>query len=258
MNILDEYVKEYPSKQNILDIFKDEWTSKLPDGYQLETKPAVSALFDDDRIYWAEKVFGGFKDLSILELGPLEGGHSYMLEKMGANKIIAIDANTRSFLKCLCIKEIFQIKKVEFRLGNFILFLKNNTLKYDLVFASGVLYHMKEPIEFLKMISMASDKIFLWTHYYDEEIVTHRSDKNTFGKKITIDLDGIDYDGVQHFYKDALNWKGFCGGMNPDSIWLTRDSIIKALNIFGFYDIQISFDEPNHINGPSFAICAKK
>ncbi len=64
-------------------------------------------------------------------------------------------------------------------LGDFMSFLRkeasNNEYTqldktYDIVFASGVLYHMEKPIELLDLISRVSDKIFIWTQYYDERI----------------------------------------------------------------------------------------
>lgn len=61
-------------------------------------------------------MLGAFVGKTRLELVPLEGGHSYMLQKMGVKKIIAIEANSRAFLKCLCIKEIFDLNKVEFKI----------------------------------------------------------------------------------------------------------------------------------------------
>jgi hypothetical protein len=259
MEILDAYVLKEPTSQNILNIFKGEWSSRLPDHYNLITEPGTAKLFEDDRVIWAEQVFGSFSSWNILELGPLEGGHSYMLQRRNANKIIAIEANTRSFLKCLCIKEILNLYNVDFKLGDFVSFLEKNKEKYDLVFASGVLYHMEEPINLLELISEVTDKLFIWTHYYEKEIVMKKNElKNKFGPIQSFEYKNVFYEYSTQSYKDALAWSGFCGGSKPISKWLTRDSIIKALKQFGFVDIQCNFDHPNHPNGPAFALCAKK
>ncbi len=259
MEILDAYVLNAPNDQNVLDIFKGEWSSKLPDNFRLVTQPGTAALFEDGRVVWAEEVFGNFTNWKILELGPLEGGHSYMFQNRGANKIISIEANTRAFLKCLCIKEILKLDRVEFKLGDFMSFLRKDDSKYDMVFASGVLYHMEEPIELLKMISKVSDKTLIWTHYYDENIISKRDNiAHKFSHVRSFEYDGVSYEYSAYAYKSALNWSGFCGGPKPVSKWLTRDSIIKALRQFEFIDIQINFDAPDHPNGPAFALCAKK
>ena len=67
-------------------------------------------LFNDDRISWfAEQINSNFEEFSVLELGPLEGGHSYMFEQLGAKEITAIEANSRAFLKCLIIEELLNL-----------------------------------------------------------------------------------------------------------------------------------------------------
>ena len=137
MEILDAYVLTEPNNQNVLDIFKRQWSSRLPDNFGLVTQPGTARLFEDDRVAWAEQTLGNFSNWKILELGPLEGGHSYMFQSRNANKVISIEANTRAFLKCLCIKEILKLDRVEFKLGDFMSFLENDNSKYDMVFASA-------------------------------------------------------------------------------------------------------------------------
>jgi hypothetical protein len=59
-------------------------------------------------------------------------------------------------------------------------------------------------------------------------------------------------------YKEALEWSGFCGGSAPNSTWLTRDSILNGLKHFGYEYLNVSFEHPDHQNGPAFAVCARK
>ncbi|HET8630288.1 MAG TPA: hypothetical protein VFL91_22955, partial [Thermomicrobiales bacterium] len=48
-------------------------------------------LFEDARITWAAEQFGGFAEKTVRELGPLEGAHTTMLERLGATSITAIE-----------------------------------------------------------------------------------------------------------------------------------------------------------------------
>ena len=80
----------------------------------------------------------------ILELGPLEGGHTYQFERLGAAELIAIEANVEAYLKCLIVKELVGLRRSRFLLGDFIEYLKLDTTRYDLVFCCGVLYHMRD------------------------------------------------------------------------------------------------------------------
>ncbi len=259
MNILEEYILSRPSNQNILDIFDGEWSSKLPEKYGLHTRPGTASLFEDARVAWLEEVFGPVSGLDVLELGPLEGGHSYMLQERGANSVTSIEANTRAFLKCLCIKEVLKLNKVKFMLGDFSSYLEETDTVYDLVFASGVLYHMPNPVLLLKNISKVTSRLFLWTHYYDKDIVDAKADlANKFSGMKSIRIDGVNYALAEQHYNEALGWSGFCGGGKPTSMWMTKESLIAALNDFGFTQLTFGFDGKDHPNGPAMAICASK
>ena len=53
----------------------------------------------------------------MLELGPLEGAHTYMLDRAGASEVVAIEGNTRAFLKCLITKELLSMPSARFLVG---------------------------------------------------------------------------------------------------------------------------------------------
>ncbi len=258
-NILDQYLIEYPEAQNIIDLFQGEWSSKLPKESKLTTHPGSVPLFEDARVVWVEQMMGSFSGLKILELGPLEGGHSYMLQKMGATQVRAIEANTRTFLKCLCIKEIFKLDRVEFLLGDFVQYLEKEDKPWDLVFASGVLYHMEDPVYLLKLISKVTQHVFLWTHYYDHDLIgKNNALSHKFGKLKHDYFEGFEYQYAIQSYKEALNWSGFCGGPLITSKWLTRESIFGILKVLGFNKISVQFEQTDHANGPAFTLFASK
>lgn len=259
MEILDHYILTQPTSQNVLDMFKGEWSSCLPDDLGLVTRPGTARLFEDGRVSWAEQCLGGFVDRSILELGPLEGGHSYMFQKGGARKVVAIEANTRCFLKCLCIKEVLKLDRVEFQLGDFVSYLANDPPSFDMIFASGVLYHMKEPLELLKLIASACDRAFIWTHYFDKAVITANPVlAKRFGALRSMMYEGVSYECSTQTYREERTGAAFCGGPKPVSNWLTRESLIGALGNFGFRRIEVGFEHPQHPNGPSLALCVQK
>jgi len=259
MNILDQYVTRIPSDQNVLDLFDGEWSSRMPQECGLASNPGVAALFDDARIVWAEKMLGGFADRDILELGPLECGHTYMMHQRGARSITAIEANSRAFLRCLCIKELFGLQRAALKLGDFTSYLRHNTRKFDMTVASGVLYHMKDPVELLELVCASSNRIFIWTHYYDAGIIgANRILARYFSAPETGVREGVKYEYARQHYKQALNSARFCGGSQPESVWLTKESIIRILGAFGFATPHVGFEHPAHPNGPSLAICAER
>lgn len=257
--ILDHYITGAPSAQNALDIFAGEWSSKFPENLKLMTLPGFAPLFEDFRITWANTLFDGFADKKVLELGPLELGHSYMLHQLKAQRIDCIEANTRAYLKCLIVKELLSVDRVHLMLGDFVEHLRQTSESYDWVVASGVLYHMKDPLELLELISHRATRILLWTHYYDEDsVVSSEKLARKFGPPELVVRNGVEVQIARYEYQEALNWSGFCGGSAEYSMWVAKDSLIKYLGALGYDDIEIGEDNKEHPNGPAILLCARK
>ncbi|MGF6305354.1 class I SAM-dependent methyltransferase [Paraburkholderia sp. WC7.3d] len=161
---LDLYATDEPGHALAFNLFNGTWVSDVP-GYGLGMAPH----FDDGRLHWFETVCGGFSGKSVLELGPMEGGHTFMMAKAGASRVLAIEANSKSFLKCLLVQNALKFN-AEFMYGDFRELLKKRDQRFDLILASGVLYHMIDPVSLLENMAHASDSICIWTHYYDAEV----------------------------------------------------------------------------------------
>lgn len=256
--ILDAYIHRAPSAQTAIDIFKDEWSSRLPPPLEKATG-GTSPLFEDGRITWMLEQFGGVQGQRVLELGPLEGGHTYMLDRAGAAAITAVEANTRAYLRCLVVRELFDLQHAHFLCGDLMDYLRATDDRFDLCVASGVLYHMLNPLEMLDLCSRVARRLFLWTHYYDAEIVNANPRiKAEFSGSERVSLRGAAYTLYRHHYGETLGWSGFCGGANPHSAWMTRDGILTCLDQLGFRTATIGFEAKDHPNGPSFALTAEK
>jgi hypothetical protein len=258
IDALSNYITSHPSDQNAIDIFKGDWSSKLPDTREtLEAGPAL--LFEDERLSWAIEQFEGVAGKRILELGPLEGGHSYMLEKAGASEIVSIEANVRAFLKCLITKELYHLKNVTFKCGDFLHFLRNTDQQFDVGIACGVLYHMLNPVELIALLAGKVQQVFIWTHYHDPEVVQRNPVMaRRFRRTSTCSFNGLNVTGYCQDYNDALKWSGFCGGSAESSVWLTREDILKCVEHFGFRITGVSFETKDHQNGPCFAFTAER
>jgi hypothetical protein len=260
-SVIDLYLKTAPSPQGTLDIFQGEWSSLLPSPWQ-DLKAGTVQLFNDDRISWLADQIGGFTHKSVLELGPLEAGHTYMVEKLGATQIIAVESNTHAFLKCLIIKELLQLQQARFLYGDFIEFLRqqDESIQFQICMASGVLYHMKNPVELIGLLAKhCSEYLFLWTHYYDADIIANNPALTPkFPTSSQSQYGGFQHTLYRYEYQAALNWSGFCGGSAPISAWMSRNDIMECLHYFGFEIQAINFDQTDHPNGPALALVAKR
>lgn len=257
-DVRSEYSALAPEPDAALSLFAGSWSSRLPgrDG------PGRADLFADPRIEWLGEQVGDLHGSRVLELGPLEGGHTWMLEQRGA-RVTAVEANHAAFLRCLAVKNLLSMTS-EFRLGDFARALPGGG-PWDLVVASGVLYHMVEPERLLADIASATDRIFLWTHYFlDDPAAWHPDAAVRLGTKwrtaeqVERRCNGVDLRLVPMLYEEALGWTGFCGGPERYSLWMRRDELLALLGSLGFDDLRIAFDRPDGVNGPSFAVFAAR
>jgi hypothetical protein len=237
-----------PSDQAAIDIFKGHWASKIPDHGGALAAGTASLFTDDPRPHYALRAFGNnperIEGARVLELGPLEGGHTYQLEKLGAD-VLAIEGNAEGYLKCLIVKEIFDLKS-RFLYGNFSQYLERGPPDFDLIFAAGVIYHMVEPLALIRLICQSSPRAFIWTHYYEQKLC-----KGFFSRSIK---DERGY-AAPHYRRNYFNPGGsmFWGGLASYACWLERDSLLDAFRHFGHPHIEIMEETPHHPNGPSFS-----
>lgn len=243
---MEGYEASFPSRQTAVDVFRGEWVSQLPDGLHGGEIP----LFADDRIAWlTDRV--AVAGRTVLELGPLEGGHSYMLHEGGARRIVAVEANRRAYLKCLIVKDVFGLDRVEFLCGDLVEYLRGSDERFDLCLASGVLYHMRDPIEMLRHAGRASDRLYLWTHYYDQAVIRGNPD-------VSAHFPFNEGPPYRYEYGTVRATPTFCGGGDNYSYWLDRTTIIELLGELGFGQLEFAFDHRDHPNGPAVAILATR
>lgn len=260
-NIEPVYSRERPSNQTMVDILKGCWTSAFPDEYHV--KAGKTRHFDfslDWRVEWADQALpSGLKGLTVLELGPFEGYNTWHFEKLGAQSVTSVEGNNLNFLKCLIVKEITGLN-ARFLYGDIIAYLENRREKCDLVYASGVLYHSPQPLKLLKLMTKVTDKLFLYTHYYDENAIN----SNPFLSDSFYPAKDIDreYNG----YKARLHYKSydekkditFCGGSEEFSYWMEKQDILDFLKLQGFTEIKTRLDQLDNPHGPALYIFAEK
>ena len=256
--IRTEYFPTVPSPQNALDIFDGEWYTSLP-GELHGLRAGRIDLYEDPRLKWGLAEAGGLHGKRVLELGPLEGAHTYMLEHAGAASIRAVEGNPRAYLKCLVLKEVLALQNAQFLCGDFVEYLRAGPERADFVVASGVLYHMTNPAELIALISRITDCVFLWTHYYDAAAVARTPEiQRKLANAREAEHEGFRHKLHRYEYFSSFGLKRFCGGPNPYANWMERESILDCLRFFGFESIVTNFDEPNHVDGPAFAVVARK
>jgi hypothetical protein len=242
-----------PSAQASIDIFRGRWASDLSAVLGVDGTGNVPLFQGDDRPLLAAKAFGTdgrLEGMDVLELGPLEGGHTYQLERLGAKTITAVEASVEAFLKCLVVKETLGLQRSRFLLGDVVEYLAAGPGRFDLVFCSGILYHMPDPVALIRAISTVTDRCFVWTHYYDptNHNLDHHARKHT--------VDGFTTTYWSHVYGDKST--AFWGGNKQEASWLEKSSLLAAFRHFGLEQIEVVRDDQAFVNGPNLMLCASR
>lgn len=255
----DGYETRAPSPQHALDLFRGEWTAALPPGRE-GLEAGTMPLFADRCLTWGLDRLGGVEGRRVLELGPLEGSHSWLLASRGAASVTAVEASRRAYLKCLVMKEVLGTERVQVLLGDCAAYLADPPdPRFDLAVASGILYHMSDPVTLLARLSRAADRLYLWTMYYDEAALAARPRLAArFRARESRTVEGFPHTLHVHSYQAAGFQPAFCGGAAATSRWLTRADILGALRHVGFDEIEVGFDDQTGPNGPFLALVARR
>jgi SAM-dependent methyltransferase len=253
----EQYEARAPSAQNCIDVVPG-WNTRFPDKFGVVAGNTIH--FADDRILWAIERYGSITDANVLEIGPMEGAHTFLLQDSGAY-VTAVEANKRAFLKCLITKEIVGMPRARFLLGDCVQYLEQNAARYDFIVACGVLYHMVDPLRFLEAVAARTDALYLWTSYIDENAAPAGSSN---AKNLGMVREAVDFRGIQtslyrmSYYDVHLN-HDFCGGIYGEPRWMSRTSIIEALKALGFSDLEIAHEAPGpQPTQPCFSIFARR
>lgn len=243
-----------PSARETLGIFEDGWAESVPCP---GSGAGPTGLYDDARIRWFLEVSPGVVGKSVLELGPLEGAHTWMLEQAGARRITAVESNARAYLKCLVVKELMGMHQAAFLFGDFMEYLRHSEEHFEAALACGVLYHLRDPQALFPLLrARCSGPVLVWTHYWSPAI---QACHPGLAKRITDVRDVTLASGrvVQlrrHEYARQVLSKRFWGGNAHYSEWMDRAGLEAAIEAGGWRIAATAFDEPEHPNGPAVAM----
>jgi hypothetical protein len=247
------FEQRLPSAQTAVDLFAGRWASDLRPLLGVDNTGAAPLFTDDVRPQQAANTLGHggrFDQMTVLELGPLEAAHSFSLEKLGAAEVTAVEASAEAFLKCLIVKEILQLARCHFLYGDAVRYLEATESTFDLVFCSGVLYHMEDPVRLIRLVAGVTDRCFVWSHYYDP-------DRHPVPfRPVDYSSDGFRATYWSHTYGDRSSQ--FWGGNRPTAVWLERDSLIEAFRSCGLTEITVIQEDNAHPNGPSITFAAQR
>jgi SAM-dependent methyltransferase len=183
--------------------------------------------------------------LSVLDLGCLEGLHAYILQERKVKQVVSIEGRRENFLKSLIIKNAFKLDNCEFLFGDVYAVMSSLVFKFDLCLASGILYHVDNPVSLLYRISQLSKKLFVLTHYATNDYPP--------GPTVKIKCNNKIYHG-KYFQEDTAN---IVGSLEEQVFWLYEEDLLKAVKDAGFRFVEVIHKEM-HKHGPALTFWATK
>jgi len=216
-----------------------------------KTYGASNVVYSDlsERIFDLNKV-SRIKDKKILEIGPFEGGNTKQLFDLGAKSITAIESNREFYFKTSLVKDAFNLDNLKLYFADCNVLLKDKELFpdkcFDMLYASGVLYHMSNPVETIEIFSRLADTIYVNSHVASEHVPSGEWTELS-------DSVGNKYSCRENTYNKGQHW----GGVDESALWLSRQSMFDVFTNHG-YKIQILEDSENNVRGNYLGFLAQK
>lgn len=179
------------------------------------------------------------KPSRVLELGCLEGGHSFRLAEQ-AGEVVALDAQEGNLEKCRWLQATaFPRAVVRFLHADLDHFDPGILGNFDAVLNSGLLYHLVEPWLMLRRLASCTGGMLLWTHYAPDSVA---------------DVIRGGYRGWDYPEPDSGHP---LRGMHGSSFWPTHDELQRMLLDAGFTDIVEYTDDHGHEHGPAVLLSCR-
>lgn len=199
----------------------------------------------------------------VVDLGCLEGGYAVEFARLGY-QTLGIEARVSNLDKCLHVKEKLDLPNLDF--------VQNDARDldhygpFDIVLCYGILYHLDDPVAFLKKVFQQTKRmLLLHTHYAPEGdwrynlglvnryvIAPIQNRTHLFEHAKNYQLSRLTtHEGYRgRWYTEwrsssspeKIEGKSLSSYNNPKSFWLCRTDLTKALSDVGFRHVFERFD----------------
>jgi len=213
-----------------------------PTGYDCTESFLFAALL--------ERNGGSFSGKRVLDLGCLEGGYTIGFAIYGAKEAVGIDARRTNIERCNLVKEVLGIKNVNFLQKNVKEVGKDDLGVFDIIFLSGLLYHLDDPRSFLEKCRdlMTTDgTILIDTHVASPDFCGHQCLDNmaelTMGDAKYYGRWCIEY--PESATPDQIETALWSSYGNSRSFFPLEESLIRMMRDAGFNEIE-KFERPDY------------
>jgi SAM-dependent methyltransferase len=165
-------------------------------------------------------------ELRVLDLGCNEGLFAIEFARQGA-AVVGIEGREEALVRARFVKDLLQLERLEFHRDDVRNLSEQRYGRFDVVLCVGLLYHLNEPdvLELLSCMASVCDRIAL--------VHTHISTAPVS----RFEWRGHSYWGrqfLEHLPDEHSERASWASLGNATSFWLTRASLVDALQDSGF------------------------
>ena len=199
-------------------------------------------LTRDPRLAMAEAAIGGFAAKRVLELGSLEGGHSIALAQRGAT-VVGLEGREANCERARWVAALLGVEGIRFEVADVRTADLGAHGRFDLVLASGLLYHLDAPWELLARLVPLAPWMYAWTHYVRPGDAGEHA---TVGGEV-----------IRGAFRQEYGLGDPLSGLQPTSFWPTREGLETMLRLTG-WRVVTGETQPEHPDGPAITLVARR
>lgn len=158
----------------------------------------------------------------ILELGALEGGHTFTLAARPDVEIVAVEGRSENVDRARFAQRALGIDNVTFVHADVAVTGPDAWGEFDAVLCSGLLYHLGRPWALVDRLRAAAPGVFLWTHVAPVARDTHP-------------LDATPGEWRRELWREDPTV-----GLERRSFWPTLDALVERLHTHGFPAVDVT------------------
>ena len=206
----------------------------------IETTVAGVPPVDDIRTQLVVDACGGSLDgRTVVDLGCLEGGFTLAFAQGGAASALGIEARELSVQRCELAKTLLGVENAEFVIAD----IKDELGRhdpFDVVFATGILYHVADPAGFLRTMRSACGHVALVdTHIARLDAATHDCSpivsRDSYGSTARGRMFPEYPPDVSDDAKEAMAWAAYS---DADAFWPLEDDLVQMMHDAGFARVE--------------------
>jgi hypothetical protein len=155
-------------------------------------------------------------------------------------EVVAVEGQKANVEKAEFVQGLLGVESVTFLCGDLSEFDITSLGKFDVVFCSGLLYHLPNPWRLMELCSTVAPALFLWTHYAPDSKATEV------------------VAGYNVYIFPEVDMTHPWTGLQSESLWLTLGGLLTLLANCGYRMITLlehRFDVPG---GPAILLAAFK